>query len=266
MQIKVQIANKIWLRHNCALQKKQWNVNRNDIQFMNGWHFKPVHKNDTLLLLIKLISEHTQAHNTFEWSEHNDHSNKQTDIVHTHTIQNESIPNVRHINKCELCLLGKCTHIHYTRIHRERERIMWNDCLYTRHIHFLLPIQPNPTHPNPFSSISHSLNCCCCFCSLHFSHTVSINQIILLFHKWWDCLTFNSCVKSIINSWHILISNLTNLTREIVVYMRCRDIIFTSSRCFVIFLMNGAEMSLTPSFLMNLQFNFKPPCFLVKFM
>lgn len=119
----------------------------------NSWiaDIQPLHQTDTLLLLIKLISSiHANAPPYLNGaSATTTQTNKQT-YVCTNTIRNESIPNVRHINKYELCLLGK-----------------WTEHTYT----YMIPI---PATPLSFAQL---------LLLLHFPHSVSINQIILLFHN-----------------------------------------------------------------------------------
>lgn len=94
---------------------------------MNMADIEPVHENDIFLLLIKLI-----------FRTHRPYLNgvSTTSGSNKHTIQNESIPYVRHINKCELCLLGENVRIHT--LTQSCEIIVW--C--ARHIQFQLPLHP----------------------------------------------------------------------------------------------------------------------------
>lgn len=138
-----------------------------------------------------------------------------------HTIQNESIPNVRHINKCELCLLGEtCTHT-----------IMWNYCLVcTTH-------SVSTSIPPPFVYLSHirsTVATAARCCISHITHTVSINQIIfwlllwllLLFRNGEIVWRLNSCVKSITSTvdtylfqiWQIWLETLLFTWRRIHIY------------------------------------------------
>lgn len=129
---------------------------------------QPLHQTDTLLLLIKLISSiHANAPPYLNGaSATTTRTNKQT-YVCTNTIRNESIPNVRHINKYELCLLGK-----------------WTEHTYT----YMIPI---PATPSLHLSLIRSTVAAAAFPAQCVNQS---NYIII--SQWWDCLTFNSCVQS----------------------------------------------------------------------
>lgn len=121
-----------------------------------------------LLLLVKL------------WFQTSAHLNE------TDTIQNEPIPNVRHV------LINV-------------SRVFWGNGTHSTIFNIYEMFILSHTH------ISHSFNCCLCCCIPH--NVNQSNYMLLLFH---NGLTFNSCVKSTSSTvdiysfqiWQILLEKL----------------------------------------------------------